>query len=99
MYYYSNNYSKYIEKLKLEKSKVAFRQLVENSREDKSPDVKIQEVSLSKDGVKLVQESEILSKDSGSSIAYEESSILTKKGGTIDTENNLFIFPYLTSEG
>ena len=34
MYYYSNNYSKYIEKLKLEKSKIAFRKLVEDTKEE-----------------------------------------------------------------
>ena len=44
MYYYSNNYSKFIEDLKLEKSKKAFKDMVENTQEDKSEKIKINDV-------------------------------------------------------
>ena len=41
--YYSNNYSKYIEQLKAEKNKIAFRKLVESTQEDKTQKIYIEE--------------------------------------------------------
>lgn len=43
MMYYSNNYSKYIESLKAEKSKKAFQTLVESTKENKEEKISLQE--------------------------------------------------------
>lgn len=85
MYYYSNNYSKYIEDLKLEKSKIAFQRLVEDSKEDKNPDIRIKEVPLSKESDSVTKELDIPSKD-GKSFSYEGVSS-EKSGNKIDTES------------
>lgn len=85
MYYYSNNYSKYIEDLKLEKSKVAFQRLVEDSKEDKNPDIRIKEVPLSKESGSVTKEFDIPSKD-GKPFSYEGASS-EKSGNKIDTES------------
>ena len=85
MYYYSNNYSKYIEDLKLEKSKIAFQRLVEDSKEDKNPDIRIKEVPLSKESDSVTKELDIPTKD-GKPFSYE--GILSEKSGNkIDTES------------
>ena len=85
MYYYSNNYSKYIENLKLEKSKIAFQKLVEDSKEDKNPDIRIKEVPLSKESSSVTKELDIPSKD-GKPFSYEGASS-EKSGNKIDTES------------
>lgn len=85
MYYYSNNYSKYIEQLKLEKSKIAFRQMIEDSKEDKSPDVKIQDVFPAKESESVTKEFGLPDKDR-QPVSYE-GNILRKSGSKIDTEN------------
>lgn len=85
MYYYSNNYSKYIENLKLEKSKIAFQKLVEDSKEDKNPDIRIKEVPLSKESDSVTKELDIPTKD-GKSFSYEGVSS-EKSGNKIGTES------------
>lgn len=84
--FYSNNYSKYIENLKLEKSKIAFRQLVENSQEDKSNDIVINDILSSKENNDISKEITIPEKD-GNDFSYEEESI-SKDGIKIDVESN-----------
>ena len=85
MYYYSNNYSKYIENLKLEKSRIAFQKLVEDSRENKNPDIRIKEVVSSKDSDSITKEFGIASKDNDS-LSYE-GELPEKSRNKIDSEN------------
>ena len=100
MYYFSNNYSKYIEALKLEKSKIAFKQLVENSREDKSSKIIVENETQSKDSSNITFEGEIPSKD-GDPIRFEgeipskdgkrfiyEGDTVTKEGINFSLESN-----------
>ena len=69
---YSNNYSKYIEKLKLEKSRKNFQLLVQNSQETKSEEIVIDDVFVGKSDNVYTQSVDSLSEKDRNNLVFED---------------------------
>ena len=88
MEFYSNNYSKYIETLKAEKSKKAFQELVKNSQEIKSEVVSFTENYSTKETNKLSSKESLPNKEN-SKLEFENSASLYSTSKPIGVETFL----------
>lgn len=88
MYYYSNNYSKFIEELKLEKSKKAFTDMVESTISDKEEKIIISNTFEGKEGAVSVSYQDTSDSKSSEDVSFKNDSI-SKENLSLPFEDNI----------